>query len=354
MDVRQVLLRHHKRYPKMQIQDMVKLIYQSEFGGDYLINNESDSLNCFEKEYSETEERTSETGLFFEKIGSNLCRLYLAGLTYSDIMLKTVNQMFVSTANSVHGDVQGLERKIDAFKRCCQTRELPYKIQDIRYYIDEQKRLGYPPISHSDVYREEYGSAYGVVTKEFQVYFDVFRKIDLLMRQKPFVIVAIDGNAGAGKSTFADLLSRIYQCNIIRMDHFFLPAELRTELRMSESGGNVDYDRFKKDVLSGILNNNSFLYRKYDCAKQRLGCQVRVAPKRLTIVEGVYSMHPTLIEKYTLKVFLKITPLEQKKRILKRDGAFKLKRYMDEWVPLENRYFCKDKIEAKSDLVYEY
>ena len=41
----------------------------------------------------------------------------------------------------------------------------------------------------------------------------------------------------------------------------------------------------------------------------------------------------------------------QSERILKRNGENMLKRFTEEWIPLENKYFKEFKIEEKADLV---
>ena len=70
------------------------------------------------------------------------------------------------------------------------------------------------------------------------------KRIDELMAQKDQVIIAIDGNCTAGKTTLAGMLAEVYDCNVFHMDDFFLRPEQRTPERYAEIGGNVDYERF--------------------------------------------------------------------------------------------------------------
>ena len=173
------------------------------------------------------------------------------------------------------------------------------------------------------------------------------------MQSDRIVKVAIDGNAGAGKSTLASLIGGIYDCNIFHMDHFFLTPELRTEERLKEVGGNVDYVRFKQEVMEGLQSGREFEYRVYNCTKMALDKTISVKPKKLNIIEGVYSMHPTLIDSYDLKIFLEIDEEEQSRRILERSGAVMHRRFIEEWIPLENKYFDKMGIKEKGDLVFQ-
>lgn len=178
------------------------------------------------------------------------------------------------------------------------------------------------------------------------------QRIDLLLAQKDQVLVAIDGNSGAGKTRLAAFLASLYHCNVFHMDDFFLPPALKTAARLNEVGGNVDYHRFKNEVISGLQSGRPFQYRVYDCQAQAFTRWITVHPKPLNIIEGVYSLHPTLIAHYDLKIFLRVEAAEQSRRILARNGPELHRRFLEEWIPLENRYFQELDIAGKCDFVF--
>lgn len=180
----------------------------------------------------------------------------------------------------------------------------------------------------------------------------IFGKIDELLKVNDTVNVAIDGNSSAGKSTLANLIKEKYDCNLFHMDDFFLTPDLKTEERLIQVGGNVDYVRFSNEVITELKTKNKFKYQRYNCNKMELDEIVNVTPKRLNIIEGSYSMHPTLIGNYDLKIFLNLDKHEQVERILKRNGPFMLQRFINEWIPKENIYFEKMNIRDKADLVF--
>ena len=135
------------------------------------------------------------------------------------------------------------------------------------------------------------------------------------------------------------------------MDHFFLRPEQRTKERLQETGGNVDYERFFKEIIIGLQHNTSFSYRVFDCSKMSFDKTVTVYPKQLNVIEGAYSMHHSLMQCYDFKIFLQIGKDEQCRRIFSRNGPAMLQRFLDEWIPLENRYFQEMNIPEKSDLI---
>ena len=177
-------------------------------------------------------------------------------------------------------------------------------------------------------------------------------RIDALLERGEHVVVAIDGSCTAGKTTLAAHLATKYDCCLIHMDDFFLRAEQRTPERFAQPGGNVDYERFRQEVLDNLQTGKSFTYRPYDCSTGSLKAPVEVQPKQLTIVEGTYSQHPYFGDVYDLRVFLQVSEELRRERILKRP-AFLHKRFFEEWIPMEQEYFKTFAIGRKSHLALD-
>ena len=175
--------------------------------------------------------------------------------------------------------------------------------------------------------------------------------IQQLLSEKETVLVAIDGNCTSGKTTLASQLAANYDCNVFHMDDFFLRPEQRTPERFAEIGGNVDYERFNEEVLLPLKSGKPFSYRPFDCSTFQLTDPVTVMTKKLNIIEGTYSLHSYFGAVYDLKVFLTITPELQQERILQRP-AFLHKRFFEEWIPMENRYFEKLIISRNFNLTF--
>ncbi|MBQ8358143.1 MAG: phosphoribulokinase [Clostridia bacterium] len=178
----------------------------------------------------------------------------------------------------------------------------------------------------------------------------VCRAIRERLAVKERVIVAIDGCCAAGKTTLAENLANIFDCNVFHADDFFLRPEQRTPRRLGEVGGNIDYERFRAEVIEPLLIGKPFSYSPYDCSTQSLSAPVTVDPRPLEIVEGSYSTHPYLGKYDDLRIFMKISPALQKERILLRP-SFLHRRFFEEWIPMEQAYFAGMEVEKNSDLV---
>lgn len=155
------------------------------------------------------------------------------------------------------------------------------------------------------------------------------------------LLVAIDGRCGSGKTTLGEYLKQIFDCNLFRMDDFFLRMEQRTPERLKELGGNVDYERFEETVLRPVLQKQTVWYQQFSCRKWGLLEPYPVSYKKLNIIEGSYSMHPYFKNPYHIRVFLNISPEDQIENIKKRNGLEKAKQFQNMWIPKEEAYFEK-------------
>lgn len=171
--------------------------------------------------------------------------------------------------------------------------------------------------------------------------------------EKDVVWVAVDGPSGSGKSALGSFINDNFICNVFHMDDFFLPACHKTSERLAQAGGNVDYERFKTEIIDNVNRQHNFTFNIYDCSCDSFWESGTVFHKRLNVVEGVYSMHPYLCDVYDYKIFMDVDKTKQLQRIEQRNGKSMLSRFVNEWIPLEDRYFSADDVKSKCDIVFD-
>lgn len=178
----------------------------------------------------------------------------------------------------------------------------------------------------------------------------IIKEIEKLISQKPDAVIGIDGYCASGKTTLAVQLAQKFDAQIIHMDDFFLPFDMRTEERLSETGGNVHYERFNTEVVSGLEKKTEFVYRVFSCQYSDFRETKRILPDKPVIIEGSYAFHPEIKLNYDMKIFVKADIETRLERILRRNGEEALEVFKSKWIPLENRYFDEFNIEESCDI----
>ena len=156
-----ILKSHAKRYPLMQPTDAVKLIYQNEFGGGHLIQDEEACLNYLRREYADLEKDPAAP--LYEDIGNGIVRVNLAAVKPED--LEQLGQDFIASAAKHKGAMDSFLNKLEVLQKLTAEFVFAFCIDALDAYLSEYKAAGYPVVSHSEQYRQAYTPAYRVILK---------------------------------------------------------------------------------------------------------------------------------------------------------------------------------------------
>lgn len=152
---------HLSMYPKMMPQDIIKLLYQNEFGPEHMISNSNDSLEYLRKE---VEELDSDEEELFVDIGNDLCRLNLSK-AIQKYSLEEINEMFIRSGQATVGSLTNYLQKIKFFRNNFDRFELSFSEDDFNAYMSYYRGNAYPSVHHSEEYKELYKPHYRVVRK---------------------------------------------------------------------------------------------------------------------------------------------------------------------------------------------
>ncbi|MBQ2308773.1 MAG: hypothetical protein II373_04265, partial [Clostridia bacterium] len=236
---RELLIKHSAAYPSLRAEDIFKFIFQSSFGCEHLVSNESAALEYIKREYAAIPEGKQPR---VEKLDGDYSRVHLSCLS-DGLSPETLSRLFCLSAKKEENGEEKLREKLEVALELVREGDIPLDRKDFEKKLDEWRAAGCPAIHHSDVFRSEYCPAYRVIAERYVAFLPLFESIDRLCREKSRVVVAIEGGSASGKSTLAEMLSEIYGCSLIHMDDFFLRPEQRSEQRLSEIGGNIDRER---------------------------------------------------------------------------------------------------------------
>ena len=330
-------------------QDVVKLCYQAAFGAEHLLSDISAAKRYFDMEFEKTEAREGE---LFERVSDGVGRVDLGVWKASGMPREWLFNMFAASAS-----VKAKDEAFLTFEKYLQSAEAVFEgnarfgTDDWHAFIKEYRALGVRAVHHSERYRENERPAYRIVDCRFIPIFSILEKLACLPETQGAKVIAIDGRAASGKTTLAELLRLAMDAPVVRMDDFFLPPVLRTSQRLSETGGNIHYERFAEEILPFVKGQEAFSYGVFDCGSMTVRGKQAVRPHSWKIVEGSYSHHPIFGEYADYSIFCSVSPDEQIKRIIARNGEKMAERFKNEWIPMEEKYFEAFDICEKADVV---
>ena len=162
-ELKTALLASKKKYPNLQPEDAVKLIYQNEFGWGTAIEDSKLSLKELQDEY---ESIPHGFGFPYEDIGNGLIRLSLNHLDLKACSLEHLNQLCVQTSKLVHGNLDSFIEKLKVLKSMTDEGLMPFNSIKLNSFLNEYSKAGYPSLGHSDIMIEYYHPAYRLVLKK--------------------------------------------------------------------------------------------------------------------------------------------------------------------------------------------
>ncbi|MBQ3099661.1 MAG: hypothetical protein IJC50_01600 [Clostridia bacterium] len=333
----EIIRDHAKKYPLMCPIDAIKLVYQSEYGAGHLINDRPSALKRLSDERKNLTVR-SKSGI--ERIGGGYVRIYLKDCRLSDGILLNIFSM----PPERKGNDASFATRLETLRSLAKEGVFSFTADELESEIES-----FTPIpSHSDEYRKAYAPAYRVADERFVMLIPLIADIS---SRSGRLNVSIDGRAASGKTTAARLLSRALECPVFHADDYFLPFEMKTPERLSEPGGNLHYERLKREVVDNF--GKDIEYTPYDCSSASLSESVHVPASRVNILEGSYSGHPYFGDAFDIRVFCSVPKEVQKRRILERNGEKMLARFIKEWIPMEEKYFETFNIADKCDYLLD-
>lgn len=170
----------------------------------------------------------------------------------------------------------------------------------------------------------------------------ITNKIDKLLKSRRAdgasgpVVVAIDGRCGSGKTSMAALLGRIYNCEVLHTDDFYLPFAEREENWKEIPAGNMDLKAIREAVEKRL----------------RKSAKGTGTMAEILILEGSYAHHPDLRDLYDLTVFLTCDEAAQEARLKPREGE-NYSSFKEIWIPMEERYFAAFSVQDAAGVVVD-
>lgn len=164
--IRDTLLTHFARYPAMQAQDAVKLLYQMEFGPGHLIRDEKKALADLRSEMAALAASPLPGEPLYEPIGNGLCRLNLRPCLARGISPEDICPLLLDAARTVRGDRRRFQDSLRELEALAEADETPFEAIELDVFLIQYRDRNCPNIHHSPEYRAAYAPAYRVVPQK--------------------------------------------------------------------------------------------------------------------------------------------------------------------------------------------
>jgi len=166
-----------------------------------------------------------------------------------------------------------------------------------------------------------------------------------LCSEKERPVIAIDGPAGAGKTTLAHeiflALSPKMTVSVIHMDDLY---DGWNNALTSDLSAILQY------LAAQHRSNSAAVIRRYNWTTSSFGESETIAPADLLILEGVGSGDKSLQDELAALIWIDIDPEIGVMRVIARDG-YQVEDEMKKWLGTQQEYFSQHSTREKADFI---
>ncbi|WP_308013531.1 uridine kinase family protein [Streptomyces beigongshangae] len=156
----------------------------------------------------------------------------------------------------------------------------------------------------------------------------------------PVRLVAVDGHAGSGKTTFsAELATALGGAPVLHLDDIATHEEL-----FAWTG------RLLREVVEPLGRGETARYRPYDWHARTFGPARPLPVAPVVLVEGVGAGRRALRPRLAGLLWMEMSHEDAWERGRRRDGP-EQSDFWEKWVPAERRHFARDPSEPFADLL---
>lgn len=166
-----------------------------------------------------------------------------------------------------------------------------------------------------------------------------------LCKSEAHPIIAIDGPAGAGKTTLASniflALSTQMKVRVIHMDDLYHGWDQALGEKLTES---------LTTIAESHCAGKSIKYSKFNWSRNTFDEAVEFAASDLIILEGVGSGQSSIRRFLTALIWMDIEVSEGLARVIERDGDF-IKDEMQNWLTQQDQHFRVEGTQNEADFI---
>lgn len=155
------------------------------------------------------------------------------------------------------------------------------------------------------------------------------------------VLVGVDGQGGAGKSTFArSVAGSLGHAVVVEGDDFYRDMDDDARAALDPAAGAEQYfvwQRLRREVLEPVRRGDGTLrYQRYDWVEATMGAWAEQPMPDVVVVEGVYTLRPQLLDLVDVAVWVEASEETRLRRQTERGEN--ADEWIARWVAAEDHY----------------
>lgn len=167
-EVFKLLVTHANRYPMMGVQDIYKLLYQGAMGSEHFQDSFVDFEDDLIAEWKDA--ALDDTIPVWENIrpDGQIVRFYLAPYKAREGQIGQLLALSYWTTTLYEGNLENLKSSWETFEKLCRDRKwLKFPIEEVEEFGRWLRRSQFPPVHHTELYRQTYQPSYRLLLREF-------------------------------------------------------------------------------------------------------------------------------------------------------------------------------------------
>ncbi len=159
MNTKSHILNQFQTYPQLELQDLMKFLYQSSFGCEHLLSNP----DTVKKQIQQELDTKLDTCNSIEYLDGDYVRLHL---NYG-LSVNTLSTLFILSSQQEKNGKEQLEEKLQILIDMISNKELPFSLNNAKPTLLKWKEDGYPAIHHSNTFNQLYHPSYRLIHKKY-------------------------------------------------------------------------------------------------------------------------------------------------------------------------------------------
>jgi hypothetical protein len=165
--LRQILAGHMARYPRLEVRDLYKLVYQGAMGSEHAASDVAQARNRLEQEIKALGEGPVEPVVDPISANGRVVRISLRPYVAKGGDLAALLAAFIQTADEFEGSETRLRQYWTYAERMAREGMSGFAVGELQGFFAEMEAQGFPAVHHSTGYKRAYRPAYRVIVYEF-------------------------------------------------------------------------------------------------------------------------------------------------------------------------------------------